>query len=82
MYESNENRALATNKQTNKQTKKFRYVIPVSLEFKGHQKNIKGCQTTSYIYFVLFVCVFFTISGTLSIDHEYYKIFLTDNLCR
>ena len=64
MYESNKIRALAINKQT----KTFRYVIPVSVEFKGHQKNIKGCQTTSYIYFVLSVCVFVIISGTLSIN--------------
>ena len=56
MYESNEIRALAINKQTNKQT--FRYVIPVSVEFKGHKKKGKSCQTTSYIYFVLCVCFF------------------------
>ena len=54
MYQSNEIRALAINKQT----KTFRYVIPVPVEFKGHKKKIQGCQTTSYIYFVLSVCFF------------------------
>ena len=52
MYESNKIRALAINKQT----KTFRYVIPVSVEFKGHQKNIKAVkQPVIYILFYPFV---------------------------